>query len=124
MLQQSNLIAFLATQDIDQSLAFYQDVLGLKLVSEESEVLILDANGVMLRISFVEGYKAAQHTVLGWEVANIHSAVKELSSKGVAFVGYPGFKQDEEGIWQAPDGTLLAWFRDPSGNVLSLTEFE
>ncbi len=99
-------------------------MLGFSLVSEDMFAAVFDLNGVMLRISTVETHQAGPHTVLGWEVEDIVEAAKGLKAKGIAFNVYDGFGQDELGIWTSPAADAkVAWFRDPDGNVLSLTQF-
>jgi hypothetical protein len=92
-------------------------------VSEDPFALVFDAHGTMLRVTNVAEVAAAQYTVLGWEVPNILAATKDLSAAGVKFERYPGLPQDELGIWTAPSGAKVAWFKDPDGNTLSLTQF-
>jgi catechol 2,3-dioxygenase-like lactoylglutathione lyase family enzyme len=84
--------------------------------------LVFDLNGTMLRISKMTEFTPAQHTVLGWEVEDIGAAVDELAQKGVAFERYPGMGQDKNGIATFPTGDKVAWFKDPDGNVLSLSQ--
>jgi hypothetical protein len=64
-----------------------------------------------------------EHTVLGWHVADIDEAVKGLVARGVIFEIFVGMPQDELGIWASPSGEKVAWFKDPDGNNLSLTQF-
>ncbi len=117
-------MTFILTRDRPQSVAFYRDVLGFKMVSEDMFAAVFDLNGVMLRISTVETHQPTPSTVLGWDVPDITEAVKSLKGKGVAFNIYEGFGQDEMGIWTSPaSDAKVAWFRDPDGNVLSLTQF-
>ncbi len=123
MLASRELMAFVATTDGARAKAFYRDVLGLKLVSDESFALVFDANGTMLRISKLQQFEPQEFTVLGWKVPDIAAAVKELASKGVRFERYPGMNQDEHGVWQSPSGARVAWFKDPDRNTLSLTQF-
>lgn len=120
----SELIAFVGATDSDRVTAFYRDTLGLDLVSEEApSTLVFETGDTMLRVSIVEEVTPAPYTVLGWEVEDIQETVGTLSSKGVSFERIPGMDQDEQGIWTAPDGTKVAWFQDPDGNMLSVTEF-
>ena len=119
----AEVIAFVATSDGAKARAFYQGKLALLLVSEDPFALVFDAHGTMLRVQKVQALKPAQYTVLGWSVPNIHAAVKDLADAGVAFERYQGMGQDELGIWVAPSGAKVAWFKDPDGNTLSLTEF-
>lgn len=123
MLGSSKLMAFAVTKEPDKARAFYTDVLGLTLVAHEPTELVFDANGSMLRVSIVKDFTPQPFTVLGWRVADIRSLRRELAAKGVTFenYGFPG--QEAENIWTAPDGAQVAWFKDPDGNLLSLTQF-
>ena len=114
----------MATIDLDRARAFYRDVLGLSLTSEDEFALIFDANGTMLRIANVPQLARADYTVLGWRVDNIETAIQELGRKGVTFERYDFLSQDDRGVWTTPSGAKVAWFKDPDGNTLSLTQFE
>ena len=117
-------MSFIITRDREKARAFYGGVLGFPVVSEDNFALVYDMNGTMLRISTLKNFEPQQHTVLGWEVPDIAAAVKALKAKGVTFNIYDGFGQDELGIWTAPASThKVAWFLDPDGNNLSLTQF-
>jgi catechol 2,3-dioxygenase-like lactoylglutathione lyase family enzyme len=117
-------MAFIVTSDRARAKAFYGGILGFALASEDDFAAVFDMDGTMLRISTVAGHAPAPHTVLGWEVPDIASAVRTLASRGVKFTIYEGFGQDELGIWTAPgSGNRVAWFPDPDGNNLSLTQF-
>jgi catechol 2,3-dioxygenase-like lactoylglutathione lyase family enzyme len=117
-------IGFIVTRDRAKSKAFYGDVLGFALRSEDDFAAVFDMNGTMLRISTVPNHVPAAHTVLGWEVPDIEATVRALIAKSVKFTVYDGFGQDELGIWSAPgSGNRVAWFLDPDGNNLSLTQF-
>lgn len=122
MLAESDLIAFVGVKDLPRARAFYQDVLGLPLLGEEETALRFDANGTTLRVSEVPEPARARYTVLGWEVADLVAAVRGLSDAGIAFQRYEGFVQDDLAVWTAPDGTRVAWFEDPDGNLLSLSQ--
>lgn len=121
----NDLIAFAPTTDPAKARAFYEDVLGLRLVAEHKPfALEFDANGTMLRVTTVQEFKPQPFTVLGWRVADIEGAIDRLAASGVAFEQYPGMNDsDPRGIWNAPSGARIAWFKDPDGNVLSVTEF-
>ena len=117
-------ITFIVTKDRKIAKDFYQDVLGFKVSSEDDFALVFDLNGVVLRISTSESHVALPYTVLGWEILDIVAEVKNLREKKVEFIVYDGMGQDQYGIWTPPGGsTKVAWFKDPDGNVLSLTEF-
>jgi len=98
--------------------------LGLKFVSEDAFAIVFDVNGVMLRVTKVKELVTAGYTVLGWDVADIVAEVKGLVKRGVKFERYEFLEQDELGVWKAPSGAKVAWFKDPDGNVLSLTQFK
>ncbi len=121
----SKLVAFVATTDPEKARAFYQGVLGLRLVEDVKPfALIFDAHGIMLRVTAVHKHNPAMFTVLGWDVASIEATVERLTAAGVEFQRYPGINDgDPKGIWQAPGGARVAWFKDPDGNVLSVTQF-
>jgi len=114
---------FLATANAGESRAFYQGVLGLELVADEPLALVFRVGDRMLRIQKVDHVIPAQYTALGWAVSNIRQAARDLFSAGITFERYPGMEQDDDGIWKAPGGALIAWFQDPDGHVLSLTQF-
>lgn len=116
------LVAFVATLDPVRAKEFYGKVLGLRLTSEDNFALVFDANGTSLRVSVVRQLVPAGYTVLGWLVPNIEQAVRELTARSVQFQRFDGLQQDDLGIWSAPGGAKVAWFRDPDGNTLSLTQ--
>ena len=122
MLVHHDIIAFIATTQPEQARVFYSEVLGLRLVEDTPFALVFDAHGTMLRIQKVQILTPARHTVLGWQVVDVHDAVEMLLKRGITFDRYPGLPQDEQGIWTSPDGNKIAWFTDPDGNTLSLTE--
>ncbi len=125
MLAQAQPISFVLTAARAAAKPFYAGALGLPIVHEDDfAVTFALAGGTQLRLTDLPGHTALGHTVLGWAVANIGAAVAELRDKGVSFKIYPGFGQDADGVWTAPGGgAKVAWFCDPDGNVLSLTQF-
>jgi catechol 2,3-dioxygenase-like lactoylglutathione lyase family enzyme len=123
MLGNSQLIGFAATRHSELATAFYRDVLGLRLIEDSPFAIVFDANGTMLRIQKVQEHVPAKHTTLGWRVDDIRSKIDELSRKGVRFERYDRLPQDERAIWRTPDGAEVAWFKDPDGNTLSLTQW-
>jgi catechol 2,3-dioxygenase-like lactoylglutathione lyase family enzyme len=122
LLGSAKLMAFAATRNPEQAKAFYADKLGLDFLYDDGFAVVFNANGVTLRIARVQEVAKAQYTVLGWEVADIAAKVKELSAAGVKFERYGFPDQDELGIWTAPGGARVAWFKDPDGNTLSLSQ--
>jgi catechol 2,3-dioxygenase-like lactoylglutathione lyase family enzyme len=123
MLGLQKVMAFVATADSARATVFYRDVLGLSLVADEQWAVVFDANGTLLRIQKVPELTPAPYTALGWDVPDIRRTMAALGDRGVTFERYPLLPQDELGIWTTPDGTQIAWFKDPDGNVLSLTQF-
>jgi len=123
MISNSKIVAFVATKDAASAKTFYEEVLGLTLVSDDPFALVFDANGTMLRVQKVQELNPAPYTALGWDVADIDAEVDELVRRGVVFNRYEWFLQDHRGIWTAPSGGRIAWFSDPDGNTLSLTQF-
>ena len=122
-LGEASIIGFVPTRDPDRAREFYRDRLGLRLLSDELPfALVFDANGTMLRVTIVKEFSPAPYTILGWRVHDIAAAAKALQSAGVQFQRYPGMQQDELGVWAAPGGAKVAWFRDPDGNTLSISQ--
>jgi len=122
MLDSSPPVAFLATTDFARARAFFAGALGLRLVAEEPVALVFDLAGTALRVARVERFAAQPFTVLGWRVADVPAVVGELGARGVELVRFEGMDQDELGIWSAPSGARVAWFRDPDGNLLSVSD--
>jgi catechol 2,3-dioxygenase-like lactoylglutathione lyase family enzyme len=122
-LSKFNIIGFVTIVDVAKAKEFYSEKLGLRLVSEEPPfAVVFEANGIMLRLVMAKERPATRGTVLGWQVPDIAATVKELQAAGVEFERYDFMKQDELGIWTTPTGSKVAWFKDPDGNVLSLSE--
>jgi catechol 2,3-dioxygenase-like lactoylglutathione lyase family enzyme len=123
MLSSDKIIAFVPTRDPEKARAFYVDVLGLSFVKDDGFATVLTANGNMVRVVRTGAeFKPAQFTLLGWEVQGIAEKVKDLQGRGVTFERFGFFEQDALGIWTAPNGDKIAWFKDPDGNTLSISE--
>ena len=122
MLGSSNVIAFVPTENPDRARAFYEGVLGLRFVSKDHYAMMFEANGVRLRIALVQEFNPAPFTILGWIVPDIAGTIRELAMKGVVFQRYDIFKQDDLGVCTFLSGEQVAWFKDPDGNTLSLTQ--
>jgi len=122
MLSDKNLKAFVPTTKPNEAKLFYRDVLGLKLLSQDNYALEFDANGTLLRVTIVPSLTPHPFTILGWNVDDITSLIKQLNDKNIFFERYDFLKQDKLGIWTSPNGSKVAWFKDPDGNILSLTE--
>jgi predicted enzyme related to lactoylglutathione lyase len=120
----ANLMAFVCSRNSAAAKQFYGQTLGLTLTREDEVSLTFDANGTMLHIGAMPEFKPQPFTVVGWAVADIEAEVAALTAKGVRFQLFPGIGQDAAGIWRPPGGTTrVAWFQDPDGNLLSLTQF-
>jgi catechol 2,3-dioxygenase-like lactoylglutathione lyase family enzyme len=117
-----NIVAFVPTRDAEKARSFYEVVLGLRFVKDDGFALVLDANGIMIRVAKAPEFKPAQFTILGWQVSGIEKIVAALQEKGVHFERFGFLEQDELGIWTAPSGDKVAWFKDPDGNILSVSE--
>ena len=122
MIQLNKIIGFLPTKDSNRARQFYENTLGLKFVSDDPYALVMQSGANMIRIAKAQDFTPAPYTVLGWEVQNIESVVSELKSRGVAFEKYPFIQDQELGIWSAPGGAKVAWFKDPDGNLLSVSQ--
>jgi catechol 2,3-dioxygenase-like lactoylglutathione lyase family enzyme len=122
MLEASSPITFLATASPSNARSFYVDTLGLTLLSEDDFSLVFDLRGIQLRIQKVHELLPHPFTALGWQVPNAAHTVAALRARGVNFERYPFLSQDAHDIWDAPGGARIAWFKDPDGNLLSLTE--
>jgi catechol 2,3-dioxygenase-like lactoylglutathione lyase family enzyme len=122
-LSNAKIMAFVGVLEADRARTFYRDTLGLRLIQEDEFALVFDVNGTLLRVSIVPRLTPASFTVLGWVVADVAATAQELQKAGVAMERFPGMPQDELGIWTAPGGVKVAWFKDPDGNILSISQF-
>jgi catechol 2,3-dioxygenase-like lactoylglutathione lyase family enzyme len=122
MVTDGKVVAFVSTRDGKRARKFYEGVLGLRVMRDDDFALTLDANGTALRVTKVSDVVVAPYTVLGWQVTDIASSVIALRERGVNFERYESFNQDALGIWTAPGGARVAWFKDPDGNLLSLSQ--
>jgi catechol 2,3-dioxygenase-like lactoylglutathione lyase family enzyme len=116
-------VAFVTIVEVERAKRFYRDTLGLRFLGDELPfAIVFDANGIMLRLVIGKELPPAFGTVLGWHVPDAPAAVKELMGAGVQFERYAFMKQDELGIWTTPTGAKVAWFKDPDGNILSVSQ--
>ena len=115
-------ISFIATSNPDEAKDFYGKVLGLKLIESSPFAVVFDDGEHMLRIQIVPDHAPAPYTAYGWQVQDIEQDIRELSHKGVTFQTFDQLDQSASGVWTTPDGHKIAWFKDPSGNTLSLTQ--
>jgi catechol 2,3-dioxygenase-like lactoylglutathione lyase family enzyme len=122
VLGDADVVAFVASSDLEEAGRFYGEVLGFRLLEASEFAKAYDANGTPLRVTLVERVALAPYTVLGWRVANIAATIRALREAGVVFKRYDGMTQDENDVWIAPGGSHVAWFADPDGNILSLQQ--
>ena len=122
MLTAGRVTAFVATTRADAARAFYEHTLKLRFVSDDPFAIVFESNGIMLRVTKVQTFTPLPFTVLGWTVDDVAAELAELRTRGVAFERFPGMGQDNDGIWTAPGGARIAWFKDPDGNLLSIAE--
>ena len=120
--QTSTPVAFLFVADRERAHAFYLGTLGFTLKSADPFGDFIDMGAALLRMTVKPDHEGGPHPALGWHVPDIAAAVTALNARGVAFTIYDGMGQDDLGVWTAPDGTKVAWFADPDGNVLSLSQ--
>jgi catechol 2,3-dioxygenase-like lactoylglutathione lyase family enzyme len=121
VLDSASVVGFIPTTDFGRATAFFATKLGLRLVAKDDFALVFESGGTTIRIVKVTGFAPAGFTILGWQVDDIRKCVVALRKRGIAFKRYAGMKQDALGIWTAPGGTRVAWFKDPDGNVLSVS---
>jgi catechol 2,3-dioxygenase-like lactoylglutathione lyase family enzyme len=121
MLGRHHVIGFIPTKDSRRARAFFQKTLGLRLTAKDDFALVFESGGTMIRVVKVDDFKPAPYTILGWQVPDLPRTVAALGKRGVVFERYPWLEQDKLGIWAAPGGAQVAWFKDPDGNVLSLS---
>jgi len=122
MFQLDKVIGFLPTKDAKRARAFFEGTLGLEFVSDDPYALVMYSGTTMIRIAMLQDFMPARYTVLGWEVQNIEFVVSDLKRRGVEFEKYPFIQDQELGIWQSAGGDKVAWFKDPDGNVLSVSQ--
>jgi catechol 2,3-dioxygenase-like lactoylglutathione lyase family enzyme len=122
MLGSMKIVAFVPIKDSEKARSFYEGVLGLRFVKDDGFALVFEANGIMVRAAQMKDFTPAQFTVLGWQVYEIENVVRDLQKKGVHFEIFGFFQQNELGIWTAPTGDKVAWFKDPDGNILSVSQ--
>jgi catechol 2,3-dioxygenase-like lactoylglutathione lyase family enzyme len=122
MLESQKLVAFVPVVNADRARTFYRDTLHLRLVHEDGFALVFDVQGIMLRATIMREFKPQPFTVLGWQVADAVASAQELTAGGVTLERFPGLEQDEHGLWHAPGGAFIGWFKDPDGNILSISQ--
>ena len=125
MLSTTPIIGFVPTLDADRSRAFYEHTLGLTFVADDGFALVFRSGANMVRIARMQEFTPAPSTILGWEVTDVVAEVSTLTAQGLVFARYPFLPPDQvdiHGIWSAPGGAKIAWFQDPDGNTLSLSQ--
>ena len=121
MLGSQSIVGFIPTKDFGRAKEFYEDTLGLRVVSEDQFAVVFESAATMIRVVKVGDFTPVKFTILGWLVDDIDETAAALQKRGVVFERFPGMEQDEQGIWRAPGRARVAWFKDPDGNVLSIS---
>ena len=121
-LASATVIGFIPTKDFRRAKKFYVSKLGLRFLAQDEFALVFESGGTAIRVVKVGEFKAASFTILGWWVTDIEECVRKLRRRRIVFERYAWMKQDDQGIWTAPGGTKVAWFKDPDGNILSVSE--
>jgi catechol 2,3-dioxygenase-like lactoylglutathione lyase family enzyme len=121
VLASSKIIGFVLTTDFARAREFYEGKLGLRFIGQDDFALVVSSGDNMIRIAKAPGFQPLPSTVLGWEVSDIVAVAKWLASRGVQVEKY-AWVQNENGIWDAPGGDKVAWFKDPDGNTLSISQ--
>jgi catechol 2,3-dioxygenase-like lactoylglutathione lyase family enzyme len=123
MLSSAKVIAFLPSSDLERSRQFFTGTLGLTVDDVTPYACVLHVGATMVRITKVDDLRPQPFTVFGWDVVDIETVVAALANAGVSFLHFAGMDQDTAGVWTTPGGDKVAWFHDPDGNILSLTQF-
>jgi len=122
MLVEEKLKTFIPTVKPQEAKVFYRDTLGLKFLGGDDYGMEFDSGGTLLRVATVRELKPHEFTVLGWNVKNIETEIRALNNKGVVFEKFDFLQQDELCIWTSPNNSKVAWFKDPDGNILSVSQ--
>ena len=122
MLTSHPVVTFLATRDSERAQQFFETKLGLRLMSQDEFAMVFDASGTSLRVQKVAELTPQPFTVLGWNIPDIGATLRGLVERGITFERFGFLEQDSDGVWTAPGGAKVAWFKDPDGNLLSLTQ--
>lgn len=122
MLAKNKIVGFVPIKNAKRARTFYEKALGLKFVSDDGFALVFKAGENMLRLVKVPDFEPFPFTILGWQVADIEKTAATLRKNKVKFQKYPFMEQDANSIWTAPGGARIAWFKDPDGNVLSISQ--
>jgi catechol 2,3-dioxygenase-like lactoylglutathione lyase family enzyme len=122
VLETSEPVAFLPSEDLERSERFFQGVLELRVVSRSPFASVFQIGGTTLRVTKVAGLRPQPFTVFGWLVVDLRSMVRVLRDRGAVMLRYEGLDQDDDGVWRTPSGDFVVWFEDPDSNVLSLTQ--
>lgn len=112
-----------AVRDLAAARTFYADTLGLDVKHDtDLDLLQLSTDGGTVMVYPKPDHTPATYTVLNFTVPDIAAAVDGLAAEGVDFERYDGFDQDDKGIARPPQGPAIAWFTDPSGNILAVMQ--
>jgi catechol 2,3-dioxygenase-like lactoylglutathione lyase family enzyme len=123
MFRDSKAFSGFAVKDLDAARSFYQGILGLEVVDEPMGILGIHlGGGATVMVYPKPDHVPATYTILNFPVSDVDAAVDRLRAAGVRMERYEGFEQDAKGIARDARGPDIAWFTDPSGNILSVLE--
>jgi catechol 2,3-dioxygenase-like lactoylglutathione lyase family enzyme len=122
MLQQETLVAFMTTDDPAAARRFYEGVLGLTFEHEHEHLIVFRSGPTLVSLQKAESVTPPRGTAMGWDVRDLRGEIRSLTARGVVFERFEGMDQDDLGVWSPAPGTGVAWFKDPSGNLLSLSQ--
>ena len=123
MLSNAPVITFIPTKNPERARSFYEGVLGLRFVSADPFAVVFDVNGTSLRVVQVAKFEPYPFTILGWRVPRIKHVLAQMHERGLQCERFKGMDQDEQGVWKSPSGAKVVWFKDPDGNLLSVSEY-
>jgi catechol 2,3-dioxygenase-like lactoylglutathione lyase family enzyme len=121
MIDMSRAFSGFSVDDVPVARRFYEGTLGMTVKEEHGMLRLTVANGAQVLVYPKPNHQPATFTILNLPVPDVEAAVDELAGRGVEFVRYDGFEQDDKGVFRG-GGPLIAWFTDPAGNVLSVIE--
>jgi catechol 2,3-dioxygenase-like lactoylglutathione lyase family enzyme len=121
-LQSAALQTIVCCSDLERARAFYCGVLGLQVSSERFNGLVLNAGGSALWLCPVPDFAPWNHTLFGFKVANLSVILRDLEGRGLCCERHAHLPHEGDGSVIAPDGSRIAWFKDPDGTIFSIVQ--
>ena len=122
MLGKEMLVAFMATSKPEAARAFFEGVLGLTFIGEHEHLVMFQSGAAQLMLQKASVVTPPHGAALGCHVKDLRGTMNALLDRGVTFERFEGMDQDAFGVWSPAPGTGVAWFKDPDGNLLSLSQ--